>query len=150
MECSCCQFISGLIIMLFYHGHFSISFLPSPPCFPGPHVIMHGTLTTAQETTTKLKATWLRRWRCRLMNFSSKIDMTKCFDKVNQNDSSNLMLDVSDGIHDINTVKWELAGCLLLAWIVVYIALWKGIKSIGKVWYPFDERVILLPMLTYI
>ena len=76
--------------------------------------------------------------------------MTKCFDKVNQNDSSNLMLDVSDGIHDINTIKWELAGCLLLAWIVVYIALWKGIKSIGKVCYPFDERVILLPMLTYI
>ena len=43
------------------------------------------------------------------------------------------MLDMSDGIHDINTLKWELVGCLLLAWIVVYIALWKGIKSIGKV-----------------
>ena len=43
------------------------------------------------------------------------------------------MLDISDGIHDIGTIRWELAGCLLLAWTVVYLALWRGIKSIGKV-----------------
>ena len=43
------------------------------------------------------------------------------------------MLDVSDGIHDVGSIRWELAGCLLLAWSIVYMALWKGIKSIGKV-----------------
>ena len=46
---------------------------------------------------------------------------------------SNFMLDVSDGIHDVGSIRWELAGCLLLAWSIVYMALWKGIKSIGKV-----------------
>lgn len=46
---------------------------------------------------------------------------------------SNFMLDISDGIHDLGDIRWELAGCLLLAWTVVYCALWRGIKSIGKV-----------------
>ena len=43
------------------------------------------------------------------------------------------MLDISSGIHDISSLRWELAGCLLLAWVIVYLALWRGIKSIGKV-----------------
>ena len=43
------------------------------------------------------------------------------------------MLEISDGVDHITGIRWELAGCLLLAWIVVYCALWRGIKSIGKV-----------------
>ena len=43
------------------------------------------------------------------------------------------MLGISTGLTDINLVRWDLAGCLLLAWIIVYCALWKGVKSIGKV-----------------
>ena len=43
------------------------------------------------------------------------------------------MLEISDGVDDITGIRWELAGCLLLAWVIVYCALWKGIKSIGKV-----------------
>ena len=43
------------------------------------------------------------------------------------------MLDISKGIHDIGSIRWELAGCLLIAWIIVYCALWKGIKSFGNV-----------------
>ena len=43
------------------------------------------------------------------------------------------MLDISKGIHDIGSIRWELAGCLLIAWLIVYCALWRGIKSIGKV-----------------
>ena len=45
----------------------------------------------------------------------------------------NFMLEISEGVDDITGMRWELAGCLLLAWIIVYCALWKGIKSIGKV-----------------
>ncbi len=55
------------------------------------------------------------------------------------------MLDISDGIHDIGTSRWELAGCLLLAWAVVYMALWRGIKSIGKVVLIRMEATIFLP-----
>ena len=47
--------------------------------------------------------------------------------------SSLKMLGLSAGISDLTTVRWELAGYLLLAWVIVYCALWKGVKSIGKV-----------------
>ena len=43
------------------------------------------------------------------------------------------MLGISDGIHDLNSISLELVGCLFLAWCIVYCALWKGVKSIGKV-----------------
>ena len=43
------------------------------------------------------------------------------------------MLDISNGIHDLGGIRWELAICLLLAWVIVYCALWNGIKSFGKV-----------------
>ena len=51
------------------------------------------------------------------------------------------MLKISSGIDHITGIRWELAGCLLLAWIIVYCALWKGIKSIGKVKY---SNILLL------
>jgi len=61
----------------------------------------------------------------------------------------NFMLDISNGIHDIGEVRLELAGCLLLAWTLVYCALWKGIKSFGKLVYftalfPYCILIILL------
>ena len=59
------------------------------------------------------------------------------------------MLDISNGIHDIGEVRLELAGCLLFAWTLVYCALWKGIKSFGKLVYftalfPYCILIILL------
>jgi len=61
----------------------------------------------------------------------------------------NFMLDISKGIHDLGSVRWELAICLLLAWVIVYCALWNGIKSFGKLVYftaifPYVILVILL------
>ena len=46
---------------------------------------------------------------------------------------SNFVLDISDGLHEMGGVRWQLAGCLLLAWILVGGCLIKGIKSQGKV-----------------
>ena len=34
---------------------------------------------------------------------------------------------------DIGEIKWDLALCLLLSWIIVFACLAKGIKSSGKV-----------------
>ncbi|XP_034018978.1 sodium- and chloride-dependent betaine transporter-like [Thalassophryne amazonica] len=39
--------------------------------------------------------------------------------------------------HDtsLGKVQWDLALCLLLAWVICYFCIWKGIKSTGKVVY---------------
>lgn len=43
------------------------------------------------------------------------------------------MLKISDGIQHLGGLRWELALCLLLAWIICYFCIWKGVKSTGKV-----------------
>ncbi|XP_021369953.1 sodium- and chloride-dependent creatine transporter 1-like isoform X2 [Mizuhopecten yessoensis] len=45
------------------------------------------------------------------------------------------VLGISDGIENMGTIKWDLALCLLLAWVIVYVCICKGIRSSGKVIY---------------
>ncbi|CAH1778228.1 unnamed protein product [Owenia fusiformis] len=59
------------------------------------------------------------------------------------------VLQISGGIDEPGTIRWDLALCLLLAWIVIYFCIWKGIKSSGKVMYvtatsPYIIMTILL------
>ncbi|ELU08111.1 hypothetical protein CAPTEDRAFT_166533 [Capitella teleta] len=59
------------------------------------------------------------------------------------------VLHLSPGIEVPGNVRWDLALCLLLSWIVVYLCIWKGIKSSGKVMYftatsPYVFMFILL------
>ncbi|ELT93916.1 hypothetical protein CAPTEDRAFT_177468 [Capitella teleta] len=62
---------------------------------------------------------------------------------------NNYMLDVSDGFHQMGGVKWELALCFLLCWVLVFLCLAKGITVSGKVTYitalfPYVVLTILL------
>ena len=51
------------------------------------------------------------------------------------NDFSNHVLRLSHGIEETGTVSPKMAGCLLLAWIIVFLCLSKGVQSSGKVVY---------------
>jgi len=43
------------------------------------------------------------------------------------------VLGISQGISDVGTIKWDLALCLLFAWLVILVCIWNGIKTSGKV-----------------
>ncbi len=45
----------------------------------------------------------------------------------------NNVLQISSGIENMGGIRWELLGCLILAWIVVFLCLIRGVKSSGKV-----------------
>uniref|UniRef100_A0A8C5HYL2 Transporter n=1 Tax=Gouania willdenowi TaxID=441366 RepID=A0A8C5HYL2_GOUWI len=59
------------------------------------------------------------------------------------------VLGLSGGIEEIGSLRWDLALCLLLAWILCYFCVWKGVRSTGKVVYftatfPYVMLVVLL------
>ncbi|KAI3381027.1 hypothetical protein SNEBB_001132 [Seison nebaliae] len=61
----------------------------------------------------------------------------------------NNVLEISEGVGQLETVRWDLALCLLLAWILVFVCLMKGIHSLTIVMYftvimPYVCLVILL------
>ncbi|XP_037537322.1 sodium- and chloride-dependent betaine transporter-like [Nematolebias whitei] len=59
------------------------------------------------------------------------------------------VLNMSSGIEELGSIRWELALCLLVSWFIVYFCIWKGIRSSGKVAYftatfPYVMLFILL------
>ncbi|XP_068568249.1 solute carrier family 6 member 22, tandem duplicate 2 [Cebidichthys violaceus] len=59
------------------------------------------------------------------------------------------ILGLSGGIEKIGNVRWDLALCLLLAWMLCYFCVWNGVKSTGKVVYftatfPYVMLLVLL------
>ncbi|XP_075152282.1 solute carrier family 6 member inebriated isoform X2 [Haematobia irritans] len=61
----------------------------------------------------------------------------------------NKVLQISPGIEYPGVMRWELFACLICAWLMVYFATWKSIKSSAKVRYftatfPFILIIILM------
>ncbi|MGH0188527.1 UNVERIFIED_CONTAM: hypothetical protein FKN15_030552, partial [Acipenser sinensis] len=55
----------------------------------------------------------------------------------------------SGGLHDLGSVSWQLALCLLFIFTIVYFSIWKGVKTSGKVvWvtatFPYVVLLVLL------
>ncbi|CAL4062379.1 unnamed protein product [Meganyctiphanes norvegica] len=72
-----------------------------------------------EETWNKLNATAL----------ASKLPADEYF--------HNFMLDISEGFHDDegHMLQWRLCLCLILSWVIVFLGLFKGVTSMGKVVY---------------
>uniref|UniRef100_V9KCG5 Transporter n=1 Tax=Callorhinchus milii TaxID=7868 RepID=V9KCG5_CALMI len=85
-----------------------------------------------------------------------KLNITNCTQDNTRNGTSSVIefwerrvLGLSSGIEKIGNVRWELALCLLAAWIICYFCIWKGPKSTGKVVYvtatfPYLMLLVLL------
>ncbi|XP_049931093.1 sodium- and chloride-dependent GABA transporter 2-like [Epinephelus moara] len=76
--------------------------------------------------------------------------------QINENATSSVeefwrrrVLGLSGGIEEMGSIRWDLAGYLLLSWIICYFCLWKGVKTSGKVVYvtaifPYMMLIVLL------
>uniref|UniRef100_A0A8C8DLP7 Transporter n=1 Tax=Oryzias sinensis TaxID=183150 RepID=A0A8C8DLP7_9TELE len=83
----------------------------------------------------------------KLLNVS--IDANKTYVSPSEEYFKYNVLHISKGIEYPGDIRWPLAGCLFLAWVIVYASLAKGIKSSGKVVYftatfPYVVLIILL------
>ncbi|XP_073322135.1 sodium- and chloride-dependent GABA transporter 1 isoform X2 [Pagrus major] len=45
------------------------------------------------------------------------------------------LLEKTNGIDEAGGIRWELFGLLLFSWVIVYLCIFKGVKSTGKVVY---------------
>ncbi|XP_004076748.3 sodium- and chloride-dependent GABA transporter ine [Oryzias latipes] len=59
------------------------------------------------------------------------------------------MLEQTSGVEETGTLRWQLFLILLLAWILIYFCIFKGVKSTGKVVYftALFPYVILIALL---
>ncbi|KAJ1522238.1 hypothetical protein ONE63_002545 [Megalurothrips usitatus] len=48
---------------------------------------------------------------------------------------SQKVLSISTGLDDPGAMRWELVACLLVAWVLVYFAVWKSVRSSGRMLY---------------
>ncbi|XP_022086827.1 sodium- and chloride-dependent glycine transporter 1-like [Acanthaster planci] len=62
---------------------------------------------------------------------------------------NNMVLARSEGLHEMGPIRWQNLVCLIIAWIIVFVCISKGVKSSGKVVYftatfPYVVLIILL------
>jgi len=61
---------------------------------------------------------------------------------------NNEALNISDGIDAPGMIQWDLFGCLVVAWVVVYAVIWKGLHNSGKIlWFSAIFPYVVLAIL---
>ncbi|XP_029851523.2 sodium-dependent dopamine transporter [Ixodes scapularis] len=59
-----------------------------------------------------------------------------------------LELHTSPGMHDLGVPKWQLLLCVMLVFVILYLALFKGVSSSGKVvWVTATAPYVILTLL---
>uniref|UniRef100_A0A0N5AJ66 Transporter n=1 Tax=Syphacia muris TaxID=451379 RepID=A0A0N5AJ66_9BILA len=58
----------------------------------------------------------------------------------------NKVLSVSDSLQNIGSIKWQLTICLLVTWVMIFLVLFKGFKSFGKIAY----FTVLTPFIIFV
>ncbi|MEE6496603.1 hypothetical protein FKM82_002432 [Ascaphus truei] len=112
-------------------------------CSRIPRGLCNVSLTGFTET---MNLTWVQQnnYTCDVnstVNLETELPSKQYWDKV--------ALRRSSGLDETGNIVWYLALCLLLSWIIIGAALFKGIKSSGKVVYftaifPYVVLLILL------
>uniref|UniRef100_A0A8C6WZZ2 Transporter n=1 Tax=Neogobius melanostomus TaxID=47308 RepID=A0A8C6WZZ2_9GOBI len=89
-------------------------------------------------------------------SFSTEIPWASCRNHWNTGLTYKLNIIFKGIFNDIKIItilsggiRWELALCLLLSWVICYFCVWQGVKSTGKVVYftatfPYVMLVVLL------
>ena len=54
------------------------------------------------------------------------------------------MLNISDGIQNLGQLEYPLVLCLLVAWLIVFGALLKGVQSLGKSQFNTEFLIVFL------
>uniref|UniRef100_A0A3B5M7W6 Transporter n=1 Tax=Xiphophorus couchianus TaxID=32473 RepID=A0A3B5M7W6_9TELE len=82
-------------------------------------------------------------------SFSWDLPWSSCNNTWNTDLSPSSGSEISSGIDQMGSLNWDMALCLLIAWVMCYFCIWKGVKSTGKVVYftatfPYLMLVVLL------
>lgn len=60
------------------------------------------------------------------------------------------VLHLTKGVNDLGNLSWPLFFVLLLVWVVIYFAVWKGTKSIGRVVLIMTPLPVLLLLTLFV
>lgn len=79
---------------------------------------------------------------------SGRFSLVDCFSSECSRPRRRRALRISSGIDQMGSLNWDMALCLLIAWVMCYFCIWKGVKSTGKV--GRDQKMKLCPNLNSI
>ncbi|XP_064598237.1 sodium- and chloride-dependent glycine transporter 1-like isoform X2 [Liolophura sinensis] len=90
-----------------------------------------------QKPDAEANVSWVNYTRadCQEKYFNGTLIITNETESPSREYWNNYVLKRSSGLEEPGELVWRLTLCLLLAWIIVFAVLFKGIKSLGKVVY---------------